>query len=42
MPRLASRLASLFCIFAMVVASASVTAAVILWPQGVATAGAEL
>lgn len=42
MPRLASRLASLFCAFAMVAASASTTAAVILWPQGVADVAARL
>ena len=42
MPRLAHRIATALGIFAMAVASAGVTAAVILWPQGVAEIAADL
>ncbi len=42
MPRLASRLASVLCILALVAASAAVTATVILWPRSVAALAHQL
>jgi len=42
MPRLANRIAVVFGVLAMAAASAGVTAAVILWPQGVAQIAGDL
>jgi hypothetical protein len=42
MPRLASRLVSVLCVFALFAASAAVTATVILWPRSVAAIASRL